>query len=194
MTPRPSSGRSPTMLDALAHGWRVSTHIALAHDFLDAEWIPRDSLLFVSGRLAQGAARTMDEATELAARTHVERDAAQDAADAYRRNESEARDRDRKARVARGELDSRDRAALYLSRMDAAIAGSGASQHAMWAAALAMVRGFNLSQDVALDLLVREWNPRCQPPRPRTEIVRSVRNAARSTTAAGYLLDARRTA
>lgn len=192
MTSAPTVGRPSTKLDALAHGWRVSTPIALAHDFLDAEWVPRDGLLFVGGHLVPIHVRTMDDATEAAARTHVERDVAHDIAEAYQRNEAEARARAQRDRVARGEVSVTDRASLYLSRMDATVAGSGTTQNAMWRAAVAMVRGFDLSPDAAFDLLMREWNPRCDPPRHHREIARAVRNASRASVAAGYLLEAPR--
>lgn len=183
----PAETSSP--LDALAHGWRVATPIALAHDHLEALWVPRDGLLFVSGQLVPEPARTMDEATETAVRTHIERAVAHDIAEAYQRNEAEAREKAARERSSRGETSPLDRASLYLSRMAATVAGSGTTQGALWAASLAMVRGFDLAPDVALDLLMREWNPRCDPPRSRREIERAVRNASRARSEVGYLLE-----
>jgi hypothetical protein len=55
-----------------------------------------------------------------------------------------------------------DRASRYLAAMPAAISGSG-GHRATFAAACALVRGFALSEDDALALLVAEFNPRCAP-------------------------------
>lgn len=71
------------------------------------------------------------------------------------------------------------RASAYLTRMDPAIAGSG-GHAATWRAVLAMVRGFGLSPDDALALLVADYNPRCKPPWSLRELRHKVQDAARS--------------
>ena len=60
---------------------------------------------------------------------------------------------------------------------------------ATWQAALALVRGFALEGDVALDLLVHEYNPRCDPPWWEEELRRKIDGAQRSTNQPGYLLE-----
>lgn len=54
------------------------------------------------------------------------------------------------------------RASLYLAECEPAIQGQGGHDALLWAA-VAMVHGFLLSDDQALDLLWREYNPRCIP-------------------------------
>jgi len=56
-----------------------------------------------------------------------------------------------------------ERAGLYLSQCDPAIQGLGGHNALLWAA-VAMVHGFSLTESQALDLLLREYNPRCNPP------------------------------
>ena len=55
------------------------------------------------------------------------------------------------------------RASLYLAQCEAAVQGCGGHDKLLWAA-VAMVHGFLLSDGQALDLLMREYNPRCTPP------------------------------
>ena len=55
------------------------------------------------------------------------------------------------------------RASLYLAQCDPAIQGCGGHDKLLWAA-VALVHGFLLSDGQALDLLMREYNPRCVPP------------------------------
>lgn len=82
------------------------------------------------------------------------------------------------------------RAAAYLASMAPSVAGAGGNA-TLWAAALAMVRGFNLGAETGANLLERDFNPRCSPPWPRAEIERTCRNAAdRGEQAWGYLRDA----
>lgn len=59
--------------------------------------------------------------------------------------------------------DTLQRASLYLAQCDPAIQGSGGHSSLLWAA-VALVHGFLLSDQQALDLLIREYNPRCVPP------------------------------
>lgn len=81
-----------------------------------------------------------------------------------------------------------ERASAYLAKMDPAVSGQG-GHPTTWRAACAMVRGFDLSPAVALELLTREYNPRCQPPWSRRELEHKVDNASRSKLPAGYLLE-----
>ncbi|KKN07480.1 hypothetical protein LCGC14_1066540 [marine sediment metagenome] len=55
------------------------------------------------------------------------------------------------------------RASLYLNECDPAIQGCGGHDRLLWAA-VAMVHGFQLSNEEALALLEEEYNPRCVPP------------------------------
>lgn len=87
-----------------------------------------------------------------------------------------------------GSVDALDRASSYLATMDPAISGSGGHQ-ALWRAAVAMVRGFDLAAGAALALLEREYNPRCQPPWSKRELQHKVENAARAQLPRGYLLE-----
>ncbi len=79
----------------------------------------------------------------------------------------------------RGETgDAVERAGSYLERMDPAVSGSG-GHSATFRAAVALVRGFNLPDDVALGLLVDNFNPRCAPPWSMRELRHKVRSARR---------------
>ncbi len=81
------------------------------------------------------------------------------------------------------------RASLYLEKMNPSISGSG-GHGALWQAALAMVRGFELGQDDALHLLATEFNPRCQPKWSECELRHKVAQATDKAEKAswGYLL------
>jgi KaiC/GvpD/RAD55 family RecA-like ATPase len=81
------------------------------------------------------------------------------------------------------------RASHYIGKMDPAISGSGG--HAQtWKVALVLTRGFDLSDDVALDLLEREYNPRCQPPWSRRQLEHKIKTARRDgRVPTGYLLE-----
>ena len=82
------------------------------------------------------------------------------------------------------------RATAYLARMSPSIEHSGGNA-ALWDAALATVRGFALGPSTALAMLLRDFNPRCTPPWPRSEVERTCRNAAeRAERPWGYLRDA----
>jgi len=84
------------------------------------------------------------------------------------------------------------RAALYLARMPPAISGQR-GHDALWKAALAMVCGFELAPDVALRLLEREYNHRCDPPWTPKELEHKVNGAAEDATVErGWLLNAKR--
>ena len=81
-----------------------------------------------------------------------------------------------------------NRARRYLAALPPAISGSG-GHAATWAAALALVRGFELPPEVAFELLARDFNPRCEPPWSERELRHKVESAARDAEAErGYLL------
>lgn len=89
-------------------------------------------------------------------------------------------------------MDARTRAAAYLAKMPPAISGEGGHYAAM-RAAVALVRGFDLSPDVALDLLARDFNPRCDPPWSLADLAHKISSAVRASRvgAPGYLLTAK---
>jgi len=85
--------------------------------------------------------------------------------------------------------DVRRRASAYLARMDPAIEGSNGSG-ALWNAAQAMVRGFQLPEPEAYELLAGEYNPRCEPPWSEKELLHKIRDAVeKSSVPWGYILD-----
>lgn len=85
------------------------------------------------------------------------------------------------------EADRIRRAGLYLAAMPAAVSGQGGHEQT-YKAALAVTRGFDLAEHVALELL-REYNGRCDPPWTERELEHKVHDAARSAqVATGYLL------
>lgn len=71
--------------------------------------------------------------------------------------------------------------------MDGSVSGSG-GHNACFAAAVALVKGFDLPEGVALGLLEEEFNPRCAPAWSERELLHKVRQAARAHGEAGYLL------
>lgn len=80
-----------------------------------------------------------------------------------------------------------DRARKYLSKMEGSVSGSG-GHNACFSAAVAMVKGFDLPEGVALGLLMEEFNPRCAPAWSERELLHKVRQAARANSVPGYLL------
>lgn len=84
-----------------------------------------------------------------------------------------------------------ERAARYLAGMPVAVAGQGG--HAItFSAAVAAVRGFDLADDDALDLL-RQWNLACLPPWPEADLRRKIKSARQDGQKPfGFLLDADR--
>lgn len=69
------------------------------------------------------------------------------------------------------------RASAYLARIPAAVSGSG-GHNQTYTAATAMVHGFELDPEAALDLLITEYNTRCQPPWSERELRHKVDDAA----------------
>ena len=79
------------------------------------------------------------------------------------------------------------RARAYLGAMAPSVSGAGGHE-ALWRAALALVRGFMLSEADALWLLDSDFNPRCNPQWSKRELAHKVKQAGASHTTAGYLL------
>lgn len=91
--------------------------------------------------------------------------------------------------VRRDHGDVNARAVAYLERMPESIQGANGSGR-LFAAAMAMVRGFVLPDDQAVALLVL-WNARCRPPWALRELARAVARARETGTMAyGSLVDA----
>lgn len=82
-----------------------------------------------------------------------------------------------------------ERARKWLSRVEPAISGSGGSRVTMHAAR-GLVVGFDLDPAVAFDLLLHDYNPRCQPPWSGRELLHKVASADSAGGSRGYLLNA----
>ncbi len=78
------------------------------------------------------------------------------------------------------------KAAGYLSRIEPSIQGSSGRTQA-FKAALALIKGFSLTDSEALPLFL-EWNNLCVPPWPEDDLRRFLRDAAKSSKPDGYLL------
>ncbi|MEX0718041.1 MAG: bifunctional DNA primase/polymerase, partial [Planctomycetaceae bacterium] len=85
------------------------------------------------------------------------------------------------------------RALAYLDRMSPAISGQG-GHGATYAAATALVHGFGIPPERALDLLLEHYNPRCDPPWTEKELAHKVHDAATKSHERpfGWLRDAER--
>ncbi|MDI1312106.1 hypothetical protein [Prosthecobacter sp.] len=82
-----------------------------------------------------------------------------------------------------------ERASAYLAKMPASVSGQGGDA-AAFSAAVALVRGFDLSEEEALPLL-SHWNKDCRPPWRENDLRHKLHWAARSTKVpAGCLLEA----
>lgn len=82
-----------------------------------------------------------------------------------------------------------ERASAYLAKMPASVSGHGGDA-AAFSAAVALVRGFDLSEEEALPLL-SHWNKDCRPPWRENDLRHKLHWAARSTKVpAGCLLEA----
>jgi hypothetical protein len=81
------------------------------------------------------------------------------------------------------------RAAAYLAQMPPSISGQG-GHNALYAAATSVVHGFLLPIDVAKDVILRVFNPMCQPPWSNKEIDHKLADAANKPhdKPAGWLL------
>lgn len=90
------------------------------------------------------------------------------------------------------ESDVLRRASKYLTKIPGAVEHSGGHDQA-WKAALAVVRGFALSEADAYALLATDYNPRCAPPWSEKELRHKVKQASQSASVQwGYLRDAPR--
>lgn len=85
-----------------------------------------------------------------------------------------------------------ERASRYLARMEPSVSGSGGHAR-LWAAALALVGGFELEAGTALAMLAGEFNPRCQPPWSPRELRHKVEQAGAASSGRGWLLNKGRT-
>jgi hypothetical protein len=84
------------------------------------------------------------------------------------------------------------RASAYLAKIPGAVSGERGHDKT-WDAAIAIVRGFRLTEAEAEALLLFEYNPRCSPQWSEKEIAHKVRDAmANGRVPFGYLLDADR--
>jgi hypothetical protein len=85
-----------------------------------------------------------------------------------------------------------ERARRYLATMPPAISGQG-GHDATFKAAIALVRGFCLSDADAYELLAGDFNPRCEPAWSERELRHKIASAAKNSTLPfGYLVDAQR--
>ena len=72
------------------------------------------------------------------------------------------------------------RAIAYLEKLPAAISGQGGHK-ATYTAAVALVHGFGLEPDHALNLLLEHYNPRCEPPWNERDLQHKVDDAAQKS-------------
>lgn len=79
-----------------------------------------------------------------------------------------------------------ERARAYLARMPVSVQHQGGSD-AAFAAALTLVKGFNLGEQDALPLFI-EWNGGCLPPWSEADLRHKLRDAAKADRPNGYLL------
>lgn len=73
------------------------------------------------------------------------------------------------------EKDAYEQAVRYMNGVPGAVQGGGGDNHT-YIQACRLVRGFNLSDDQALDIL-REWNQRCEPAWDDADLAAKVRHA-----------------
>jgi hypothetical protein len=79
-----------------------------------------------------------------------------------------------------------ERARAYLARMPVSVSGQG-GHTAAFAAALALVKGFNLPESETMPLL-SEWNAQCFPPWSEADLRHKLKSAAASDRPHGYLV------
>lgn len=79
------------------------------------------------------------------------------------------------------------RAMKYLEAIPGAVSGDSGHK-TTFSAAVALVRGFQLSPRDALGLLIELYNPRCLPPWTHVELAHKVKQAARGQMAMGRLV------
>jgi hypothetical protein len=83
------------------------------------------------------------------------------------------------------------RASAYLAKMPPSISGQNGHGD-LFKAALVLVKGFELDPEDAHILLMREFNPRCQPEWSEKDIVRKVRQAITARESGGFIRDRER--
>jgi hypothetical protein len=71
------------------------------------------------------------------------------------------------------------RARAYIAKMPEAVQGNFGST-ALFRAAVALVKSFKLSDDLAFEILSSEYNHRCAPPWPEKELRRKIKQAHRA--------------
>lgn len=81
------------------------------------------------------------------------------------------------------------RAEKYLQGMPPSISGAG-GQKALWNAAFALTKGFGLSEQDAMFLLERSFNPKCKPAWSKKELERTAQRSKLSNKNEGWLLQA----
>lgn len=84
-----------------------------------------------------------------------------------------------------------ENARRYIAAMPEAISGSG-GHGATWSVAVALARGFALSEDATFRLLWNEYNPRCQPAWTERALRHKAKQAQSARVPLGYLLDEER--
>lgn len=104
------------------------------------------------------------------------------------RTEVEAHDGPAVDVVRRG--DTYARALAYLGALPPSVSGQG-GHAALWSAAAALVRGFELDSGDAEGLLLEHFNPRCLPQWSAREIRHKVKQAGAARVPRGYLLGQR---
>ena len=82
------------------------------------------------------------------------------------------------------------RALAYLDKIPSAVSGQG-GHSTTYTAAVALVHGFEIDPEQALDLLLGHYNPRCAPPWTEKELRHKVEDAAKKSHSRprGWLLD-----
>lgn len=78
------------------------------------------------------------------------------------------------------------RALAYLASCHPAISGQG-GHNQTFKVAVKLVKGFSLPPDLALELLLRDYNPRCQPPWTEKELRHKVESAAKADSPEGFM-------
>ena len=81
-------------------------------------------------------------------------------------------------------MDLRERAGRYASKCEASVSGSG-GHDAAFKVAVALVVGFELSEEDALGVMMTDFNPRCAPPWKESELRHKVRSAASASPPEG---------
>jgi putative DNA primase/helicase len=84
-------------------------------------------------------------------------------------------------------IDRRERARLYLAKVDPAVSGQG-GHNQTFKTACKIGPGFDLDPEVAMELM-REWSERCDPPWSDAELQHKVDDAYRVEQERGFLLN-----